>query len=191
MSNQEVVNLNVGGVKYATLNSTLRKYPGSKLARLAEGNDADFRLINGQVFVDRDGDLFRYFLDYLRTGQLSLPSDFSEYERLIREADFYELHSLANVLSQETPRQRLEIMEVRFSIQESHSFFRIFCSSSSTIEMLAGRISLFAEQTGQSWGYPHLSQKPMAPIPLKRPSHHDLVFHCGTDYSVGEEFAAR
>ncbi|XP_006000631.1 putative potassium channel regulatory protein [Latimeria chalumnae] len=191
MSNQEVVVLNVGGMKFTTFPSTLRRYPDSKLARMLDGSDPDFRVVNGQFFVDRDGSLFRHILEYLRTRHLTLPPDFFEYERLAKEADFYGLQSLADLLSQDSVRQRLEILEVRFSLQETHSFFRIFCSSSSTIEMLAGRISIFAEQPVQSWSYPYPSQKPMAPVPLQRPSHHDLMFQCGTDYSGGEEFAAR
>ncbi|KAM4795257.1 potassium channel regulatory protein [Rhinophrynus dorsalis] len=194
MSNQEVVNLNIGGMKYSTFPATLLKFPESRLAQMLDGSDREFRIINGHYFIDRDGHLFSYILDYLRTSQLALPSDFSDYERLQREAEFYQLSSLAELLSQDSLyRPRLEILEVRFLLQESHAFFRLFCSCSSTIEMLADRIVMFVEQPigAQGWSFPFSSQKPLAPVPLQRPSHHDLVFQCGTDYSSGDQFGPR
>ncbi|MGH0133343.1 UNVERIFIED_CONTAM: hypothetical protein FKN15_067230 [Acipenser sinensis] len=177
--------------RYYTIVSTLRRFSDSKLARMLDGSDPEFRVVNGQFFVDRDGSLFKYILDYLRTRQVSLPPDFFDYEGLTREAEFYEIRLLVDYLSKDSIRQRLEILEVRFSLQETHSFFRIFCSYSSTIEMLAARICVFAEQSSTNWNYAYQPQKPMAPVPLQRPSHHDLVFQCGTNYSAGEEFAAR
>nr|XP_032629985.1 potassium channel regulatory protein isoform X3 [Chelonoidis abingdonii] len=167
MSNQEIAILNVGGSKFTTWVSTLRRFPESRLARMLNGNDHEFRLVNGQFFVDRDGTLFNYILDFLRTLQLSLPTDFSDYQRLQREADFYELHSLADLLSQENLlKPRPEILEVRFLLQETQAFFRVFGSCSNTIELLT-------------------------PLPLERPSHHDLVFQCGTDYSAGDQLVTR
>ncbi|XP_053312281.1 potassium channel regulatory protein [Spea bombifrons] len=194
MSNQEIITLNVGGMKFSTSPSTLMRFPESRLAHMLDGSDREFRVVNGQYFVDRDGTLFSYILDYLRTSQLSLPSKFSDYERLQREAEFYQLASLAETLGQESfYRPRMEILEVRFLLQESHAFFRLFCSCSSTIEMLAGRILMYVEQPigGQGWNFPFTSQKPLASVPLQRPSHHDLVFQCGTDYSTGDQFGAR
>ncbi|ELK11021.1 BTB/POZ domain-containing protein KCTD12 [Pteropus alecto] len=41
----------------------------------------------GRFFLDRDGFLFRYILDYLRDLQLVLPDYFPERSRLQREAD--------------------------------------------------------------------------------------------------------
>lgn len=194
MSNPDVVTLNVGGIKFTTFASTLLRFPDSRLAHMLDGGDRDFRLVNGQYFVDRDGSLFSYILDYLRTSQLTLPSDFSDYERLQREAEFYQLQALTEQLGQENIyRPRQEILEVRFLLQESHAFFRIFCSCSSTVEALADRIVMYVEQPvgGQGWNFPFSNQKPLAPIPLQRPSHHDLVFQCGTDYAKGDHFGAR
>ncbi|KAM3933052.1 potassium channel regulatory protein [Leptodactylus fuscus] len=194
MSNPEVITLNVGGTKFSTLASTLLRFSDSKFAHMLDGSDRDFRVVNGQYFVDRDGTLFNYILDYLRTSHLTLPSDFSDYERLQREAEFYQISSLAEQLGQENfYRPRMEILEVRFLLQETHAFFRVFCSCSSTIEALADRIVMYIEQPigVQSWNFPYASQKPVAPVPLQRPSHHDLVFQCGTDYSTGDQFGAR
>ncbi|XP_078088227.1 putative potassium channel regulatory protein [Mustelus asterias] len=191
MSKGEVVILNVGGMKFTTFTATLKRYQDSKLARVLEGGDPDFRVVNGQLFVDRDGGLFRYVLDFLRTRQITLPPEFSDYDRLIREADFYNLPSLVDLLNQDRLEQRLEILEVRFSLLETYSFFRIFCSCNNTIESLAGRIIVSAEQPGQNWNHSFSAHRPLVPISLQRPSHHDLVFQCGTDYSAGDELSTR
>lgn len=54
-----------------------------------------------RVFLDRDGVLFRYVLDYLRDGSLVLPDCFRERRRLRREADRYGLAGLADALDAE------------------------------------------------------------------------------------------
>ncbi|NXD68490.1 KCNRG protein, partial [Eolophus roseicapillus] len=193
MSNREVVVLSVGGVRFVTRASTLQQFPESRLARMLNEDDQEFKLVNGEFFVDRDGTLFSYIMDFLRTLQVSLPTDFSDYQRLHREAEFYGLYPLADLLSQEhLLKPRLEILEVRFSLQEMQAFFRIFGSCSATVETLAEQITVFmGQQSGQSWNSPFPSQKPLVPLPLERPSHHDMVFQCGTDYSAGDQFVAR
>ncbi|NXE87793.1 KCNRG protein, partial [Menura novaehollandiae] len=193
MSSREVVVLSVGGVRFVTRASTLQQFPESRLARMLNEEDREFRLVNGEFFVDRDGALFSYIMDFLRTLQVSLPTDFSDYQRLQREAEFYGLYPLADLLSQERLlKPRLDILEVHFSFQEMQAFFRIFGSCSATVEALAEQITVFTgQQSGQSWSSPFPSQKPLVPLPLERPSHHDMVFQCGTEYSAGDQFMAR
>lgn len=192
MSSREVVVLSVGGVRFVTRASTLQQFPESRLARMLNDDDREFKLVNGEFFVDRDGTLFSYIIDFLRTLQVSLPTDFSDYQRLQREAEFYGLYPLADLLSQEhLLKPRLEILEVRFSLQEMQAFFWIFGSRSTTVETLAEQITVFTgQQAGQRWNSPFPSQKPLVPLPLGRPSHHDMAFQCGTDYA-GDQFVAR
>ncbi|XP_036396771.1 putative potassium channel regulatory protein [Megalops cyprinoides] len=191
MSSQDIITINVGGQKFTTTMSSLRRLPESRLARMLDGSDPEFIVTSGQVFVDRDGSLFKYILDYIRNFHVSLPPNFLDFEGLRREAEFYEVQALTEFLARDSCRPRLEMLELRFSIQETHGFFRVFCSQSTTLEALASRISVFAEQPAINWNHAYQPQKPMAPVPLQRPSHHDLVFQCGTDYSAGDEFAAR
>ncbi|KFO81944.1 Putative potassium channel regulatory protein, partial [Cuculus canorus] len=192
MSSQEIIVLNVGGVRFVTRASSLQQFPESRLARMLNDDDREFKLVKGEFFVDRDGTLFSYIMDFLRTLQVSLPTDFSDYQRLQREAEFYGLYPLADLLSQEhLLKPRLEILEVRFSLQEMQAFFRIFGSCSATVEALAERITVFTgQQSGQSWNSPFPSQKPLVPHPLERPSHHDMVLRCGSDYA-GDQFVTR
>jgi len=112
-----VVEFDVGGVTYATCLSTVTREPNSLLAELfstvseaangrsgggsdpATGGDQVAREIDrcrvvakdskGRYFIDRDGVLFRYVLDYLRNDKLVLPECFQERERLRQEAEFF------------------------------------------------------------------------------------------------------
>ncbi|KAJ7344238.1 hypothetical protein JRQ81_000188 [Phrynocephalus forsythii] len=186
MNNPDVIILNVGGLKFTTWSTTLQRFPESRLAKMLDGNDPAFSFLNGQIFVDRDGVLFNYILDILRTLQISLPKDFSDYQRLQREADFYELYPLADLLRQEhVLKPRREILEIRFLLQETQAFFRVFGSCSKTLGELAERVTVFEEKLlGNNWkNHDHASQKPLIPCTLERSSHHDLLFQCGTDYS--------
>ena len=53
----------------------------------------------GNFFIDRDGQLFRYILSYLRTGRVSLPKDPDELESLRLEADYFQIPSLSNAIN--------------------------------------------------------------------------------------------
>ncbi|XP_011676650.1 BTB/POZ domain-containing protein KCTD12-like [Strongylocentrotus purpuratus] len=96
-----VLELNVGGQAYTTALSTLTKDRDSLLAEIFTGrseSDLAHRDSRGRYFIDRDGQLFRYILDYLRTHKLLLPEDFSETSRLYEEARFYRLAGLMSLL---------------------------------------------------------------------------------------------
>lgn len=103
----DIIELNVGGVTYATTMGTLQQAESdSPLASIASvPNNSDTRTTFGRdsknrVFIDRDGVLFRYILDYLRNQKLALPENFSERDRLRVEAEFYRLTGLVQALKQ-------------------------------------------------------------------------------------------
>nr|XP_056717995.1 BTB/POZ domain-containing protein KCTD12 [Euleptes europaea] len=102
----ELVELNVGGQVYVTRRGTVLSAPGSLLGRLFSRPDAAAALprdAKGRFFVDRDGFLFRYVLDYLRDRQLVLPERFPERRRLQREAEYFQLPELARRLADGDP----------------------------------------------------------------------------------------
>ena len=49
-------------------------------------------------FIDRDGPSFRYILQFLRNGHLTLPVDYKEIEILLEESKYYELHMLTEAI---------------------------------------------------------------------------------------------
>jgi len=102
----DVVDLNVGGVVYSTSRRTLVHDEDSLLAKwfgCSDGGGDEHRPptrdAQGRYFIDRDGALFRYVLDYLRTGQLVLPESFRERSRLRQEAEFYRLAGMLKYVS--------------------------------------------------------------------------------------------
>ncbi|KAM6180398.1 LOW QUALITY PROTEIN: potassium channel regulatory protein [Erethizon dorsatum] len=176
MSCQELVTSNVGGKIFTMRLSTINQFPAG-LAHMLDGRD-QFKMVGGQIFVDRDSVLFSFILDFLRTHQLLLPIDFSDYFRLQREALFCELNTLVELLNQHLLQPRPAVLEVHF-LSNTQAFCRVFGSCSKTVEMLNGRITVFIEQPAVPiWSkFPRMTLL----LPPQRPSYHDLVFHCGSD----------
>ncbi|XP_059819910.1 BTB/POZ domain-containing protein KCTD21-like [Hypanus sabinus] len=94
----EPVTLNVGGSLYTTSLTTLTRYPDSMLGLMFGGTLPIKKDLQGNCFIDRDGNMFRYILNFLRTSQLDLPYDFQELDLLNREADFFQIQPLLEAL---------------------------------------------------------------------------------------------
>ncbi|XP_063347680.1 BTB/POZ domain-containing protein KCTD12b [Pelmatolapia mariae] len=103
----EIIELNVGGQVYITRYSTLTSVPDSLLWEMFTQKSAKglARDTKGRFFVDRDGFLFRYILDYMRDQQLVLPDHFPERGRLQREAEFFNLPELVKLLAPKISKQ--------------------------------------------------------------------------------------
>ncbi|RUS76825.1 hypothetical protein EGW08_015411 [Elysia chlorotica] len=106
-SNNSVLELNVGGVFYSTNLGTLRREPDSLIARLFadHSNVKAVKDAKGKYFIDRDGVLFRYILDYLRNLKLVLPENFHEKDRLKQEAEFFSLPNLVKIIDASSTRK--------------------------------------------------------------------------------------
>ena len=63
---EKVITLNVGGTRYTTTLSTLTKYPDSMLGAMFSGRHDLPQQEDGSYFIDRDGEVFKYILMYLR-----------------------------------------------------------------------------------------------------------------------------
>lgn len=97
-----VVELNVGGVFYTTALTTLNKVSESLLAQTFKESTPP-KDAKGKFFIDRDGVLFRYVLDYLRNQTLVLPECFREKERLRQEAIYYGLPGMVDAIMEYSP----------------------------------------------------------------------------------------
>ncbi|XP_076851094.1 BTB/POZ domain-containing protein KCTD21-like [Brachyhypopomus gauderio] len=86
--------VNVGGEVYTTTVDTLTRCQDSMLGAMFTGKIPLLRDKHGNVFIDRDGKVFRYILNYLRGNSLDLPWDYSELDLLRREADFFQIRPL-------------------------------------------------------------------------------------------------
>lgn len=105
-----MISLNVGGQWYATTWSTLNRFDSEALQQMLRNPDKD-----GNFFIDRDGKMFQYILGFLRNEKLCLPSDFSEFDSLTTEVNFFNISDLSQCLEkikQEKLKVRyLEILE--------------------------------------------------------------------------------
>ncbi|XP_036969336.1 uncharacterized protein LOC119027990 isoform X3 [Acanthopagrus latus] len=71
------VHIDVGGHMYTSSLGTLTKYPESRISRLFDGTEPIvLDCLKQHYFIDRDGPMFRYILNFLRTSKLLIPDDF-------------------------------------------------------------------------------------------------------------------
>eukprot|EP01084_Bolivina_argentea_P203046 346827_1 len=87
VTHMEIIKLNVGGIKFSTTKSTLLQF--GFFRGLLSGNFLQNQ-DDGCYFVDRDGKMFEYLLNYARCGYVSIPA---KYISIIdMEAKFYQIH---------------------------------------------------------------------------------------------------
>ncbi|XP_061329119.1 BTB/POZ domain-containing protein kctd15-like isoform X3 [Pezoporus flaviventris] len=93
------VHIDVGGHMYTSSLATLTKYPDSRISHLFNGMEPIvLDSLKQHYFIDRDGEIFRYILSFLRTSKLLLPDDFKDFNLLYEEAKYYQLQSMIKEL---------------------------------------------------------------------------------------------
>ena len=92
------VKLDVGGQHFTTTVQTLTKDPNSMLAAMFSGKFEMKPSEYGSFFIDRDGTHFRFILNFLRTGKLTLPEGATFTKELEEEAEFYQIQGLVDAL---------------------------------------------------------------------------------------------
>ena len=97
------VKLNVGGHYFTTSLQTLTKDPNSMLAAMFSGKFDTKPAEDGAFFIDRDGTHFRFILNYLRTGKLTLPEGATFLNELEEEAKFYQIQGIIDELNSSKP----------------------------------------------------------------------------------------
>jgi hypothetical protein len=120
MASGELIQLNVGGQIYTTTKATLERHPNTMLGAMFNGSMPTAVDDNGHYFIDRDGALFGYVLNFLRSSKLAVPEDFKQWEQLALEADFYQIEPLIQAIQDIRHRAKqpsqgwfLEVIEVR------------------------------------------------------------------------------
>ena len=85
-SDSTVATFNVGGEKYQVSRDILQAHPNTMLMRIASSEwqkDA-----NATIFLNRDGNRFRYILDFIRDGEVHLPVTVSK-AALLRDFEYF------------------------------------------------------------------------------------------------------
>jgi BTB/POZ domain len=82
----EIIHLNVGGTHYKISRSLIEQYPATVLAKMIskEWSSSD----NNEIFIDRNGQRFRYVLDYMRDQKAHLAMDVSK-DSILTELDYF------------------------------------------------------------------------------------------------------
>ena len=52
----------------------------------------------GKYFIDADGHMFVYILNFLRRNTLCLPDDFQEHDRLLLEAEYFQIEPMLELI---------------------------------------------------------------------------------------------
>ncbi|XP_014673371.1 PREDICTED: BTB/POZ domain-containing protein KCTD12-like [Priapulus caudatus] len=117
-----IIELNVGGVFYTTSLTTITKDVDSHLHDLFAGKaKAPIRDSKGKFFLDRDGVLFRYVLDFLRNEKLVLPENFHEKDRLRSEAEFFRLASMVECIDKAVIIHAHAMLSHPHAVRASHA----------------------------------------------------------------------
>ena len=98
------IKLDIGGHVYTTSTLTLTRDPQSMLAAMFSGRHSVKKEEDGSYFIDRDGTHFCYILNYLRDGGSNddmLPTDRDIQKKLLREAEYYQLSGLVDLLKRD------------------------------------------------------------------------------------------
>lgn len=82
----------------------------------------------GNVFVDRNGRMFEYILEFLRTDKLCLPDDFSDFDSLTTEVIFFDIPNLSSCLKKAKQKKLfakyIEILETVHEYGSSKTVLR-------------------------------------------------------------------
>ncbi|XP_071853155.1 uncharacterized protein [Apostichopus japonicus] len=106
----EVVSLKIGESRFQVKPATFKNL-----------KEEVFTVIEGDTYyVDRDGDIFKYILKYLRNKTISFPNDFNDGELLMKEAEFYGLSELMTHLQKGAGKQ--EIVSLMIMIPEENEY---------------------------------------------------------------------
>jgi hypothetical protein len=101
IKNNEIINLNVGGIIYTTKFCTLLSEKFCFFYKIFKNKDNWQKDKNGNYFIDRDGESFRYILNWLRDkNSVHFPRKRSKiYPLLKNDVKFYKLKKLERILN--------------------------------------------------------------------------------------------
>ena len=93
-----IAKLNVGGHYFTTSLQTLTKDRNSMLGVMFSEKFDMKPAEDDAFFIDRDGTHFRFILNYLRNGKLTLPEGVTALNELQEEAEFYRIKGMLDEL---------------------------------------------------------------------------------------------
>jgi hypothetical protein len=99
-SKDNIIKLDVGGIHYKTTLDTITYDSNSMLANMFSGRHKLIVDSDGYYFIDRDGEIFKYIIKYLRDKTLDI-GGFSDslINDIMKEADYFNLEGLVEICS--------------------------------------------------------------------------------------------
>ncbi|KAH8740792.1 hypothetical protein FG386_002754 [Cryptosporidium ryanae] len=123
MIKDKKIKVNVGGVYYETTNTTLLSINGNKsyfsafLSNLERDKKNVIDNEEYEIFIDRNGMLFQYILDYLRTGStVTVPNKIHIIKGLMIEADYYMLDNLSLLLTKKLEAEQANNLNMNMNM---------------------------------------------------------------------------
>lgn len=113
---QEIVVLNIGGMRFETRRVTLCQRVSMFSAMFGGAFAAPSPDDNGEFFFDRDPTHFRYLLNFLRTGKVFLPPSREAQLELLLEAEYFGIDAVAAAI------KRARRLPRHFSLSASRVF---------------------------------------------------------------------
>ncbi|CAF4940409.1 unnamed protein product [Pieris macdunnoughi] len=104
------VHIDVGGVIYTSSLETLTVFPESRLGKMFSGSiPLVLDSLKQHYFIDRDGAMFRHILNYLRNRRLILPNNFADYNLLVTEVEYFQLHQMLEDLEKWNSEREIKV----------------------------------------------------------------------------------
>ena len=131
--------MNVGGCKFTTSLNTLRSEQGSMLEKMFSGQFPIKKEKDGAIFIDRSGSYFDFILDYLRGNMINVDDllfDDNTRKRLIKEAEYYQLEGMKNILAFKSNEKEVdddckqEVVEIIENVIQKKEHIRNFLNCS-------------------------------------------------------------
>ena len=120
-TSSETVTFDVGGKMYKVSRSLLGQHPETVLAKLVDDKWLDDP--SKAVFIDRNGIVFEYVLDYLRYGSVELPPNIM-MSTVTRELDYYGIDIVEDTIKQDSPADELHrLKKVVANAELKHDMF--------------------------------------------------------------------
>mmetsp|Transcript_9542 Transcript_9542/g.14382 ORF Transcript_9542/g.14382 Transcript_9542/m.14382 type:complete len:123 (+) Transcript_9542:79-447(+) len=84
----DIAKFNIGGQRYEVSRSLLESHPDTMLAKSA--SDQWQKDPESEIFIERDGTIFRFVLNYLRDGKVGLPIT-ETTDAFVAELEYYNI----------------------------------------------------------------------------------------------------